>query len=292
MKQTPMKQISKYIFSISLTGLTLIGGYIFFYDVSTIEHTPVTLSREVRIAQASGDTIERMRTYSGSDTKWGVSPFGSGAPLTDTETTPKLVFQKPNTEWKTRDVRLEDGRILRYVFGEGNPQEVAMTRKEIEENGKRCETLYAIGDPTGFCDPETGLLNYVSPEIEKHLLLALSDPNWIKLATECRPNFLFFEKEFMQGQVHDMYSFDQVFSSGFLDIEILLSIEPKTGLKKLNLEYIWKLNNFLVTGMREWGRGETLINPYGDCVDRYGTEIVRHLSIASQLYRTPINFPS
>ena len=225
-KQTPMKQIQKYILGITLIGLTLIGGYIFFYKMSTPEHTPVTLSREVKTAQASLDTIERLRTYSGARTDWGVSPFGSGAPLIDTETTPRLVFHKPNTEWKTRTL----SRIT-YVFGEGNPREVAVTKDKIEDF-YACRAPYENRLREGVC-PET---QYVTREVEYALLSLLKNPIWENVVGECRESFR------ATGGIKD---FDLLLASGnSLDINVLLIINIE-GRKALAWSHIYNLTKIL-----------------------------------------------
>ncbi len=47
------------------------------------------------------------------------------------------------------------------------------------------------------------------------------------------------------------------------------------------------LIRFLEKREKEWGRGETIINPYGDCVDRIGGWIMSNLRETINQYSVP-----
>ena len=210
----------------------------------------------------------------------------------------KMVFQKPNLEWKTRRILIDDQWVT-YEFGKGNPREVALSIDQIKEKNKQCalHNMASVLYKSGFCNPETEYFRYVSPEVEKYLSLALSDPNWVKLATECEQNFRFTERDLtpeiinqtLLGDSSFLY-FDRVFKPGFLNMENFLTIDPSTGLKHLNANIIRSFSYFLARSSHLGYRGSGIQNPYGDCVDRYGLNIARNMSIVDALYNNPVDF--
>ena len=276
-----MQFTQKHIIGIIISGLVLVGGYF------AVQNNTPSQSDGVNTISQSGietDTGKRLETVANSGTQWGMSPFGSGKPLTEEEKKPE--FKKPNTEWKTRTLN-----GITYVFGEGNPTGIAMTLDQIDAMTKTCENNVGLAEK-GICNIESGLMSYVTPEVEKYLLLALSDPNWSKLATECEKNFRFLEGMDSYGNAKNdptYLIFDRVFAPGFLDIDRFMSVEPATGLKILNTGLTIGLPNFLMRAMLD-GQAEAdgSKNPYGDCVDQYGKSIVRNLVIATNLYMAPL----
>ncbi len=293
--------IPKHIIITLIIILALGAGYLIVSQTHTSQSDGVQLNT-ISQSGIETDTGKRLETVAHSGTQWGMSPFGSGKPLTEEQ---KLEFQQPNTQWKARTVTLADGRVVTYRFGEGNPREIALNFEQIQEMSKKCavkntnETLATstMSLMNGFCNPENEMLRYVTPEIEKHLLLALSDPNWNNLVTECEKNFRAVEQGFYisDAKINNAQSdswktiyFDLIFSPGFLDIDNFISIEPNTGWKNLNVGFTIGISNFLMQAMLN-GQTESK-NPYGDCVDRYGKEIARHFIIATTLYMAPLEF--
>ena len=237
---------------------------------------------------SSGNTSSTGTTLSNSGSNQSGSMSSSGNTTT---------FRKPNTEWKTRTLS-----GITYVFGEGNPKEVALDKKELEEMHNKCldemhgKSLYEYE----LCNPETGEFKYVTPEIEQYILSALSDPNWEKIAKECEPSFRYAERYITPEQLNAikqdplqdslfMY-YDRVFSPGYLDIDNFITIEPNTGFKKLDIMMLHGLSNFLMNSMLNGqSQADGSQNPYGDCVDRYAQDIVRHMIIASTIYMQPVS---
>lgn len=123
-------------------------------------------------------------------------------------------FRTPNLEWKSRDITLADGRTLHYVFGEGNPKEVALAPEQIEAY-LLCKAPFL--DPSyenveGQCAEGRG---YVTPEIENALMNFMQDSLWAELMKD--PDF------------------NTIFSSGKIpEINDLISINQATGRKDLN----------------------------------------------------------
>ena len=147
-----------------------------------------------------------------------MSPFGSGKPLEEEK---KLEFKKPNTEWKSRNVTLKDGRTLNYVFGEGNPREVTVPMDKMEDF-YNCKPPYENRLDGTTC-PET---QYLTAEIETALKTTLESPLWETVVTECRENF---------RHAGGVEQFDTAFITGnILDMNSLLIIDPDTGMKKLD----------------------------------------------------------
>ncbi|MFZ2255666.1 MAG: hypothetical protein WAW59_03080 [Patescibacteria group bacterium] len=268
-----------------------VGTIYLYYGLSGDEIRPKTDTHKQIVSYeiVETDTGKRLETYANSGTDWGMTPFGSGKPLEEMEEE-KLVFQKPNTEWKTRTIS-----GVTYVFGEGNPKEVALTAEQVEDTGKLCEShenakvLY----DTEFCNPETERLKYLTAEAEKHVLAALSDPNWEKLATECENNFRAMETAdtFQNAERNPNFPyFDRVFTPGFLDIENFVSVEPTTGWKKLNTGRTIGLTEFMMIAMEDGYKNASGVkNPYGNCVDKYGKDIIQHLVNATSSYMWPVD---
>ncbi len=295
-----MQLTQKYIIGIIISGLVLVLGY-FAVQNNTPSQSDGVKVNTISQSGIETDTGKRLETVANSGTAWGMSPFGSGKPLTEEEKKPE--FKKPNTEWKTRTLS-----GITYVFGEGNPKKIALNFEQLQEMSKKCvltstsETLITstMSLMNGFCNPENEMLRYVTPEIEKHLLLALSDPSWSKLATECEKNFRAIEQGYYisdakannaQNSSWPNLYFDLTFSSGFLDMNNFISIEPNTGWKVLNTGLTISISHFLMQAMLDGqSEGDGHQNPYGDCVDRYGKEIARHFVIATILYMAPLEF--
>ncbi|NRH21283.1 hypothetical protein HOO68_04535 [Candidatus Gracilibacteria bacterium] len=282
-----MKLIQKQIIIFSGFIVFILFGYFAIGNFNSSQLGEMkTDIRTINTLSQSGietDTGKRLETIANSGTNWGMSPFGSGKPLIEEEKKP--VFKKPNTEWKTRTLS-----GITYVFGEGNPVGIAMDRSQIEAMNTPCGNDVSLIEK-GICDAELGFM-YITPEIEKHLLAALSDPNWSKLATECENHFRAREgpDALTNAQNDPSYLiFDRVFSPGFLDIDRFISIEPTTGLKMLNNHLTISLAKFVMNGMYDGAsRGEPQPNPYGDCVDRYGQDISKNLVATTILYTHPL----
>lgn len=280
-----MKPIQKYII--------IFVGFLIFLSLGYIglqkSNAPISQS-DIDVTATKSSTPKPSSTLSGSETVWGNNPFQTGD--TNIGEVQKIaiqneVFQKPNTEWKTRTLS-----GITYVFGEGNPKEVALDEDQMK-NYILCRAPYldaSYGNIDGQCKEDRG---YVTPEIEKSLLRILLDQNWIMLATKCEKNFRSVET--IDTQINgrndpDFLYFDRVFSSSLLDVNNFITIDPNTGLKILQINKLRNLSLFIANasqyGMRKI---DGHINPYGDCVDQYGTEIVRQIFILENKYRTPMS---
>lgn len=77
-----------------------------------------------KFALSSGTGAQSVTT-----TNWGASPFDRSSPVMQA---PKLIFKRPNLDWPARQVTLNDGRTLIYIFGNGNPKEVEPNRDDYE----------------------------------------------------------------------------------------------------------------------------------------------------------------
>ncbi len=291
-----MQFTQKHIISISVVAILAILGYFAVQNTTPSQSDGVS---STGITNTTGSVLPVSLSQSGKDTVSNtelppcntVNPFSGSINCKKEE---KSQFQKPNTEWKNRDVTLADGRVVTYRFGEGNPKEVAMDKIQIETMNKTCENNNSLAEK-GICDVEHGF-TYMTSEVEKHLLLALSDPNWSKLATDCENSFRARETYFtpeniaqsLSNDVNFLY-FDRVFAPGFLDIDRFISVDPTTGLKILNRHLTSNLSQFVMNAMYDGAsRGEVQPNPYGDCVDKYGKDIARNFVITFRLYRSPL----
>jgi hypothetical protein len=133
--------------SVILAGVILSA----LYCAITMRHIggDVGVSKQTA-AQGTGDmdSLARLDTYAKSGTSWGMSPFGSGAPLTEE---PASKFKKPSTEWKTRTIN-----GITYGFGDGNPREVATKREDYASD------FDFLHDSVVTADTEKNLLTFLS----------------------------------------------------------------------------------------------------------------------------------
>ncbi len=196
-------------------------------------------------------------------------------------------FHMPNLEWKSRDVTLADGRTLHYVFGEGNPKGVALDQEGLEKLAVQCDNDHsgtlAIA---GICDAESGRPLYVSAEVEYLLASSLASEDWKNLFKFCKDAIRFGDGLFPLESTERL-RFDEVFSTNFLDIDNFLLVDKDTGFKKIDRQKLWQITSFLEWSRGENGRGEPIINPYGNCVDQYGQGIIDNLYKTFDRYMLP-----
>ena len=277
MKDTTIQQEKDGKFGIIALVLSVLLVAFYFFMSQNDEKSSVVLNESRTNSTIETDSLKRLETYGSSGVNWGMSPFGSGKPLTEEE---KPVFKKPNLEWKTRTIN-----GITYVFGEGNPKEVALTKTGIEEMNKSCADI-PKENLEKFCGQSYGNFRYVSKEVENHIMLALSDPNWVKIQTECRASFY---PENLATTSQDSFSYDEMFSKeNMLDINNYISIDPQTGLKIFTGGGYSKF--LMEATLNGGGRGELKFNKNGDCVDKYASGIIKNLDIASAYFNDPLNY--
>lgn len=287
-----MKPIKKYIIIFVGLLIFLSLGYIGIQK----SNTPISQS-DIDVTATKSIIPKPSPALSGSETVWGNNPFQTGDTHTGEAQKPaiqKVVFQKPNTEWKTRTLS-----GITYVFGEGNPKEVALDEFGIQKLATDCMDMpHSVDIPPSnlraimlwendYCDAETSRPRYLSRQVEFHLLMALSHPNWQELYTKCEENFRFVDSHHV-GIIGSSLTFDQVFFSGTLDINNFILIDQKTGWKKLNTALVSQLTRFIENAQLIGGRGEVDENPYGNCVDIHGGVILNHLQQAIYHYKVPL----
>lgn len=196
-------------------------------------------------------------------------------------------FHVPNIEWKPRDITLADGRTLHYTFGEGNPKEVALSPEEFKKAQDQCGTATDAGYIRSFCSEESG---YMSSEVEKYLLLALSDAGWTDLLTLCKENLTHGDVSIDPSDPLRP-NFSSVSQSSYTDMDNWITIDDQ-GRKNLNAGRLLYLMQWLRAGTdASWKdyKGEEP-SPYSDktCVDRYAGDILKNLSLAMQYYTRPL----
>ena len=168
---------------------------------------------------SSGNTSSTGKTLSnsGSNQSGSVSQSSTGTTTT---------FRKPNTEWKTRTLS-----GITYVFGEGNPKEVALDANRIKELIRQCEITPGTQDK--ICSE--GFAGYVTPELEIALEHTLNNALWDRLVDGCQnqsndPKYAeFVEKISHSRNINDYLFIDQSTGRKELDTvhinDILNSIE-------------------------------------------------------------------
>jgi hypothetical protein len=256
-----MQLTQKYIIAIIISGLVLIGGYYAVQEAIPAQSDGVNLSTGTSdpISQSGieTDTLKRLEIATSSGTGWGMSPFGSGKPLIEAEKKP--VFQKPNTEWRTRTLS-----GITYVFGEGNPKEVHPKFENFQG-----------WDSNGYYQDET-----VRPKVETLLVQFLSNPMLISVINKCGP----LTKPGNTSSSLAMGLPWVLFTTDF-SMEGLITINPNTGRKELDIEK-WGLFGIVFSEIRDQEYGYTqkrLVNKlatecllvseivtYDQLVDQYG----------------------
>ena len=280
-----MQLTQKHITRISIVLILAIVGYFIAQNntpsqsdgVNTSTGTNTTISQ----SGIETDTGKRLETVANSGTQWGMSPFGSGKPLTVEE---KSVFQKPNTEWKSRSVTLSDGRTLYYEFGKGNPAGVAQLsdKEKVSYNAcERHETLSIIS--CGSMNEE--VYGYLSSEMEKDLIGLISHPNWKPVLMNC-------EQLFRQYEHPDWgMSYDQVIYQGAMNIENLITIDLDTGRKELRFGNFPPIKGWFTHALRVGDR--EIIGPdilkLNNCITQNGGfELYRLMDVIYQKQFYPL----
>lgn len=127
---------SKIKISISVTFFAvLIASLVYQYKEIPVNQIRQTISHEGTGIET--DSLKRLETLSKSGSNWGMSPFGSGKPLTEEEKELEATSKHPNTEWPTRTIS-----GVTYVFGEGNPKEVAIPKEGMNDYWKNGGKAY------------------------------------------------------------------------------------------------------------------------------------------------------
>jgi len=127
----------------------------FFYEKA--QSIPLESNKNILLAPSA---VQSADTSSQSKTAWGMSPFGGGEPIKE-EVKPK--FKKPNLEWRSKSVN-----GLAYIFGEGNPKEVALTDEQIKDLFSRNE-----------------ITTYMTKDAEHYMFNLLSSGELIRLKEIC-----------------------------------------------------------------------------------------------------------
>jgi hypothetical protein len=202
MTNTPSKHI---LIPIVLLIILTIGYYQFYAPDSTDNNRNITDTKIVSSERIETDSVKRLETVAHSGTDWGMSPFGSGKPLTEVEeNTPK--FKKPDTKWEARTIN-----GITYRFGEGNPKEVELSPEEIRD-------LQSKG------------YGYISPKAEYALKNLLESDDFIHILNKC-------------SDLLDIGNLDTTKNNWEkwppnLDMETMLIIDPETKRKDINNIYL------------------------------------------------------
>ena len=206
MKNTTIQQEKDGKFGIIALVLSVFLVAFYFFTSQNEEKSSVVLNESRTNSTIETDSLKRLETVSNSGTNWGMSPFGSGKPLTEEE---KPKFKKPNTEWKPRTIN-----GVTYVFGQGNPKEVSMSEDELKkfiENGGR---------------------EYMTAKAENAMKEFLENPNLINFYEKCQ--------QVMNHDDIEIESWRHI--SKNLNMEDILYINTENGRKEFNKDKIEGIN--------------------------------------------------
>lgn len=202
-----MKPIQKHIIVFSGFAIFILFGYFAFQNFTPFQSDEVRNS--LSQSRRETNTGKSLETVSHSGNQWGGNPFESGTSVPEEKVVNKPVFKKPNTEWKARTLS-----GITYVFGEGNPKEVAPKLSD-----------YKYPNQDYFHDA------IVRPKTEKRLKEFLENPVLITVMNKCGsllqaesdPNF----SNLLRNLPISLYTID-------LSMENTLLIDPITGRKVIN----------------------------------------------------------
>jgi hypothetical protein len=187
------KQKHPYFFFFILVSLLVGGGFLAFRYINELKNPQPDIS-----GMAIPQKIQQKPTISSE-------PFSvpDQAPASHTDTPPKI--PPPNLSWKNKSKTI-NGVEVYYVFGEGNPKEVALTSEEIQARQSK-----------GY--------GYVTPEVEFALKDLLQDSRLVKVLEKCYKEIDWYNRD----PKPEWAVFPQD-----LSLENMLVIDPETGRKELN----------------------------------------------------------
>ena len=160
-----------------------------------------------------------------------------------------------------------------YVFGEGNPKEVALGAEGIKQYLSGVAQLNDYGD-----------YGYITPEVEILLKKALSDPNWEPFLMTCSS---YFSGELDKNPNNPLpITYQKLIQPGFLDITHFLIIDPVTGRKELSPLLNHLRIEYLIPHIARWSDGEEsdTNQPQENCLYRYGSSILNSVNATINSY--------
>lgn len=221
-----MKFMPKHIILFSGCIIFSFIGYFIFqnFNSSPLEAVNISLSQ----SDKETNTGKLSKDISHSGGEWGGNPFATG--ITSTGNIKKPEFIKPNTDWKSRQITLKDGRTITYEFGKGNPSEVAQLSEEEKNIYKKCyfnTVVYAMDCPP---DSQGRGQGYVTSDLEKDLMMLLSSPLWQSVLMKCEQQFRSSEISVLDFEAN----YDRVLFGEYISMEKLLIIDDRDGRKILS----------------------------------------------------------
>ena len=217
-----MQLTQKHIIGISVVAVLAILGYF------AVQDTTPSQSDGVNISTGASSINTSTTTQTGSNTNWGPSPFvsgSSGSSYSGSTNSGVMVFQMPNTEWKTRTLS-----GITYVFGEGDPKEVQPKFENFQG-----------WDTNGYIDSTT-----VRPKVEILLAQFLSNPMLVNVINKCGPLTT-------PGSTSSPLAMGLpwvLFTTDF-SMERMITINPSTGQKELDIEK-WGLFGIVFSEIRDY----------------------------------------
>ncbi len=267
-----MQLTQKHIISILVVVMLATLGYITLQN-STISSSDKVVTDTISQSGIEIEAIKRLETVANSGTNWGMSPFGSGKPLTEE---PKLNFQKPNTVWKDRTIN-----GITYRFGEGNPAGATPLSEEEKDAYKKCYYNTVVSSMDCPAVNQTGIRDgYVTPDIEQSLLELINHPSWERVLISC-------EQQFRKYEYPDWgMSYSQVMFEGALNLENMITIDSETSRKTLvygtfPLIRSW-FNNAITERNREIMSPEAVFKVNNCITQNGGLELYRLMDITYQ----------
>lgn len=206
-------------------SVTLALIYWFYPHTNPPISSSVISSQEKNTGMVSGSSVSGSSVLVPEVSGSTISGSGSQTGSIVSHSSLLVKFQKPNTEWKERDVTLSDGRTLHYVFGEGNPKEVALDKEGIKQY-------------MSTIDPETGNTpyGYMTSNSEMAMEYFLDDPKLEDFIEKCS-----YEIDWNNTRREVLHDWEKYPND--LRMEKFLSVNEKTGLKEWDWNAISRIDD-------------------------------------------------
>lgn len=199
-----MKKIYKIsIFIIVIILFISVISYFFSYENITKDYTKGTEFEKIGNDKTIGQKFMSTRQSFSED----VTEFIGPQITTD-------------SSWETKTIYDKDGNPITYVFGEGNPKEVALSEEELKKL------------PQKVLDDRVAFLTYMTPEAEKAMKELLDNPDLPYVIEKCYKELNWNGKDQFRGKFPHNFS-----------MEYIMYIDPKTGRKEFRQEFMAGIGN-------------------------------------------------
>lgn len=201
-----MKSKKPLIFAI-IIGVALIG----FYMGNNGENDDVKITTQIKNTPQKREFLTK-----NIETKWGPSPFAIGDPVAEYSNDKFPKIAQPKTSWEDRTLII-NGVATTYKFGEGNPSNVTLSGKDLEDFWKNNGN------------------GYITPESEKSMKTFLENPDLPYFLERCYKQIDWYSDQ------REFYQEWEKFPTN-LDMNDIMYVDENTGRKEFKTNTMLSLN--------------------------------------------------